>query len=127
MDMQVFMVQEIALYQKLKELFKLKREILIKNDLKSLRTIDEKIMTQIRAIKSFKEPIQRSETHKKELFKLAQELSRLNKINSELIKNGIKLADKKLEILVHLTSTKTTYSNQGRFEQEGITTISQDA
>ena len=127
MDMQVFMVQEIALYQKLKELFKLKREILIKNDLKSLRTIDEKIMTQIRAIKSFKEPIQRSEKHKKELFKLAQELSRLNKINSELIKNGIKLADKKLEILVHLTSTKTTYSNQGRFEQGGITTISQDA
>ena len=127
MDVQVSMVQEIALYQKLKELFKLKREILIKNDLKSLRTIDEKIMKQISAIKTFKEPIQRSEKHKKELFKLAQELSRLNKINSELIKNGIKLADKKLEILVHLTSTKTTYSNQGRFEQEGITTISQDA
>lgn len=133
------MNDEYNLYNSLQTLFDAKKTTLLKNDLQTLSIIDNKIMKLLHIIQnrpkreSFTNLIIIYPTHKLEIERYEKEFKRiLNNINIlnqetfELSKQGIKLADTKLKMMIRAGSQSQSYSKYGNFEQNAISTVVQE-
>lgn len=136
MDM---MNEERSLYCNLRGLFDAKKQALIKNDIKSLSDIDCKILKVLDSIKRL--PVRDSfnnlmvfypdnkyelDKYQKEFKKYLTQISDLNDETRELIKQGMKLADTKLKMMIRAGTQSQGYSKYGNFEMNTITTIVQE-
>ncbi len=151
--------KEIELYTEMRILYQRKREVLVKNDMEELSKVDAKIIEnyetikktdilRIDAIKMLEEDIpnmsglieKAKELCPKYSVKLTEQQEKLNSISSaisvlnltnmELIKHGMILADKKLNIIIDACAPKgNSYSKSGKEETSNLemSTIIQDA
>lgn len=133
------MNDEYNLYKSLQTLFDAKKITLLKNDLQTLSIIDNKIMKLLHIIQnrpkreSFTNLIVIYPTHKseieeyqKEFKKILNNINLLNQETFELSKQGIKLADTKLKMMIRAGSQSQSYSKYGNFEQNAISTVVQE-
>ena len=133
------MNDEYNLYKSLQTLFVKKKTTLLKNDLQTLSIIDNKIMKLLHIIQnrpkreSFTNLIVIYPTHKSEIEEYQKEFKRilkniniLNQETFELSKQGIKLADIKLKMMIRAGSQLQSYSKYGNFEQNAISTVVQE-
>lgn len=150
--------KEIELYTEMRVLYQKKREVLVKNDMAELSDVDTKIIEnyetikktdslRIDAIKMLGEDIpnmsglieKAKEVCPKYSMKLREQQEKLNNISSaisvlnltnmELIKHGMILSDKKLNIIIDACAPKgNSYSKTGREEAGSLemSTIIQD-
>ena len=133
------MNDEYNLYKSLQTLFDAKKIMLLKNDLQTLSIIDNKIMKLLHIIQnrpkreSFTNLIVIYPTHKSEIEEYQRKFKRilkniniLNQETFELSKQGIKLADTKLKMMIRAGSQSQSYSKYGNFEQNAISTVVQE-
>lgn len=133
------MNDEYNLYKNLQILFDAKKTTLLKNDLQTLSIIDNKIMKLLHIIQnrpkreSFTNLIVIYPTHKSEIEEYQRKFKRilkniniLNQETFELSKQGIKLADTKLKMMIRAGSQSQSYSKYGNFEQNAISTVVQE-
>lgn len=133
------MNDEYNLYKSLQTLFDAKKITLLKNDLQTLSIIDNKIMKLLHIIQnrpkreSFTNLIVIYPTHKSEIEECQRKFKRilkniniLNQETFELSKQGIKLADTKLKMMIRAGSQSQSYSKYGNFEQNAISTVVQE-
>lgn len=133
------MNDEYNLYKSLQTLFDAKKITLLKNDLQTLSIIDSKIMKLLHIIQnrpkreSFTNLIVIYPTHKSEIEEYQRKFKRilkniniLNQETFELSKQGIKLADTKLKMMIRAGSQSQSYSKYGNFEQNAISTVVQE-
>lgn len=133
------MNDEYNLYKSLQTLFDAKKITLLKNDLQTLSIIDNKIMKLLHIIQnrpkreSFTNLIVIYPTHKSEIEEYQRKFKRilkniniLNQETFELSKQGIKLADTKLKMMIRAGSQSQSYSKYGNFEQNAISTVVQE-
>ena len=133
------MNDEYNLYKSLQTLFDAKKIMLLKNDLQTLSIIDNKIMKLLHIIQnrpkreSFTNLIVIYPTHKSEIEECQRKFKRilkniniLNQETFELSKQGIKLADTKLKMMIRAGSQSQSYSKYGNFEQNAISTVVQE-
>ena len=112
---------------------------ILKNDLQTLSIIDNKIMKLLHIIQnrpkreSFTNLIVIYPTHKSEIEEYQRKFKRilkniniLNQETFELSKQGIKLADTKLKMMIRAGSQSQSYSKYGNFEQNAISTVVQE-
>ena len=149
------MDKEIELYKQLRILYSDKKNSLIKNDIKSLKNIDNQILELISKIKICEtkrlkiagdkfnnisalinyakiespEYLNKLENQKIEINKLAKEISHLHKTNLDLVKHGLVLSDKTLQLIIKICREgNRNYSSSGfsKFNTP-ISTIIQEA
>lgn len=133
------MNDEYNLYKSLQTFFDAKKTTLLKNDLQTLSIIDNKIMKLLHIIQnrpkreSFTNLIVIYPTHKSEIEEYQRKFKRilkniniLNQETFELSKQGIKLADTKLKMMIRAGSQSQSYSKYGNFEQNAISTVVQE-
>ena len=133
------MNDEYNLYKSLQILFVKKKSVLINNDLKTLSITDNNIIKILATIKkrpkreSFTNLIVIYPTHKSEIEECQRKFKRilkniniLNQETFELSKQGIKLADTKLKMMIRAGSQSQSYSKYGNFEQNAISTVVQE-
>lgn len=133
------MNDEYNLYKSLQTFFDAKKITLLKNDLQTLSIIDNKIMKLLHIIQnrpkreSFTNLIVIYPTHKSEIEEYQRKFKRilkniniLNQETFELSKQGIKLADTKLKMMIRAGSQSQSYSKYGNFEQNAISTVVQE-
>ena len=133
------MNDEYNLYKSLQTLFDAKKITLLKNDLQTLSIIDNKIMKLLHIIQnrpkreSFTNLIVIYPTHESEIEEYQRKFKRilkniniLNQETFELSKQGIKLADTKLKMMIRAGSQSQSYSKYGNFEQNAISTVVQE-
>lgn len=133
------MNDEYNLYKSLQTLFDAKKTTLLKNDLQTLSIIDNKIMKLLHIIQNrpkresftnliINYPTKKSELEKyqKEFKKILNNINLLNQETFELSKQGIKLADTKLKMMIRAGSQSQSYSKYGNFEQNAISTVVQE-
>ena len=133
------MNDEYNLYKNLQILFVKKKSVLINNDLKTLSITDNNIIKILATIKkrpkreSFTNLIVIYPTHKSEIEECQRNFKRilkniniLNQETFELSKQGIKLADTKLKMMIRAGSQSQSYSKYGNFEQNAISTVVQE-
>lgn len=149
------MDKEIELYKQLRILYSDKKNSLIKNDINSLKNIDNQILELISKIKICEtkrlniagdkfnnisalinyakiespEYLYKLESQKTEISKLAKEISHLHKTNVELIKHGLALSDKTLQFIIKICRGENkNYSSSGFSNfNTPISTIVQEA
>lgn len=133
------MNDEYNLYKNLQILFVKKKSALINNDLKTLSITDNNIIKILATIKNrpkregFTNLIVIYPTHKSEIEEYQRKFKRilkniniLNQETFELSKQGIKLADTKLKMMIRAGSQSQSYSKYGNFEQNAISTVVQE-
>lgn len=133
------MNDEYNLYKNLQILFVKKKSALINNDLKTLSVTDNNIIKILATIKNrpkregftnliINYPTKKSELEKyqKEFKKILNNINLLNQETFELSKQGIKLADTKLKMMIRAGSQSQSYSKYGNFEQNAISTVVQE-
>ena len=133
------MNDEYNLYKSLQTLFVKKKSALINNDLKTLSITDNNIIKILATIKNRPKregftnliviyPTKKSELEKyqKEFKKILKNINLLNQETFELSKQGIKLADTKLKMMIRAGSQSQSYSKYGNFEQNAISTVVQE-
>lgn len=151
------MIDEVITgYSDLLELYKEKKQILIKADRDMLSLVDEKIMEHVKVLQNINksreiyckkydlEPIKLSsliemsiqnypemqnkfEEQKVKINELANEIALVNNTNVELIEHSLRMSDKMLDIIVSATQTDN-YDKHGRnTDIGGISSIVEDA
>ena len=133
------MNDEYNLYKSLQTLFDAKKITLLKNDLQTLSIIDSKIMKLLHIIQNrpkresftnliINYPTKKSELeeYQKEFKKILNNINLLNQETFELSKQGIKLVDTKLKMMIRAGSQSQSYSKYGNFEQNAISTVVQE-
>lgn len=151
------MIDEVITgYSDLLELYKLKKQALVKADKDMLSIVDEKILTHVKvlqninksreifckkydleaiklssliemSIKNYPEMQEKFEKQKVKINELANEIALVNNTNVELIEHSLKMSDKMLDIIVSATQTDN-YDKHGRnTDMGGISSIVEDA
>ena len=142
----------IASYEALRDLYKEKKELLLKRNVKHLSELDNKIVEQVEIITKINHirdnycqkhglttPIKITELidmaandnpdfsrayklKKVKIREVADEIALLNKTNVELIKHGLIISDKILDIIISAAVPQTTnYNKQGKnIESSGM-------
>ena len=148
--------EAITGYGDLLELYKEKKQALIKADKDMLTFIDEKIMEHVKvlqninksreifckkydlnsvklsalidmSIQNYPEMQEKFEAQKIKINELANEIALVNNTNVELIEHSLKMSDKMLDIIVSATQTDN-YDKHGRnTDMGGISSIVEDA
>lgn len=127
------MNREIALFEQLQQLYSAKKDILIKNDFKSLRDIDNKIIDLTETIKSLEikrikvtnnnysnmssiinyakviapEYVEKLEIQQRKIKKLIKNITNLNQTNIELIHYGLHLSESSISFVIKLFQKKS--------------------
>ena len=151
----------IASYEDLLELYKQKKQLLLTRNVKNLSDLDNKIVEQVEIITKInnirdnycekhgiatparitelidmaaKDNPEFSESYKRKKVKIrevADEIALLNRTNVELIKHGLIMSDRSLDIIISAAVPQTTnYNKQGKnIETSGmsISSIVEDA
>lgn len=142
--------KEITLYTEMRNLYQRKREVLVKNDIQELAKVDTSIienyetikktdLLRVDAIKMLGEDIPNmtqliNKAHElcpKYALKLTEQQEKLNNISSaisvlnltnmKLIKHGMILADKKLNIIIEACAPKgNSYTGDGKEETNNM-------
>lgn len=150
--------REIKLYTEMRDLYTEKRAVLVKNDMDALTNVDTRIVENYETIKKVDvlrldaiRLISEDATCMTDLINIAQEkcpkfvsklkeqqatlnslsssISVLNMTNISLIKHGMILTDKKLNIIIEACAPKgTSYSDKGTEETQNmeVSTIIRD-
>ncbi|MBQ3312114.1 flagellar export chaperone FlgN [bacterium] len=151
----------VSSYETLRDLYKQKKELILKRDMKSLSDVDNKILDQVEIINKVNNirddfclqngieiPVQITvlmdmvakenpellndyKNQKVKIRKVADEIMLLNKTNVELIKHGLIVSDKILDIIVSAAVPQSvSYNKQGKNIESngmGISSIVEDA
>lgn len=145
--------EEIELYKSLDTLFEEKRKILISNNADNLLKIDEKILNLVDEIKSvvchrqtlakliagkdlnMSEMIETAKEHapelvcefehaQKQIKELSEEIARKERIIKELLRHGMNLVNKTLNLISNAASIAGDYNRAGKNVQSDIDRIS---
>ncbi len=121
-------------YMTIKTLLEQKQEALIKKDLESLTTCDEKLIcayNEIKIIYEQKEKLNLTKEQKKELNEITAKIGHLQKNNEVLITHSLNVINKIFEGILNITSAKNAdYNHLGKKNQESnldISSITEEA
>ncbi len=142
--------QEISLYTEMRNLYTEKKEILVKNNILELSKIDTKIIENYESIKKIDllrldgikllgedvpsmtklielaekrcpKAVSKLKEQQAKLNSLSSAISVLNLTNMKLIKHGMIITDKKLNIIIESCAPKgTVYSDKGKEDNQNM-------
>lgn len=108
-------------YINLKNLLEIKQEALIKKDIDTLTSTDEKLIciySEIKAIYDNKDKLSLSIAQKEELNEITQSIGQLQHDNEVLIAHSLNVIDKIFEGILNITSAKNAdYNHLGKKNQ----------
>lgn len=144
---------EIKLYESLKGLFEIKRQVLIQNDVEGLLEADDKILTKVEEIKSSvnlrqtlakfigksnlnmsgmielakdidSNEVERLEQLQLKINELTAEVARQERTIKELLHHGMNMVSKTLSLVTNAVSISGDYTRSGKNTQNPISQIS---